>query len=108
MLDLMRTGTMRHRVEIQAHHVATGDDGGVTENWLTERSGWARIVPLTGSERTTATTVEGPVTHRIEMRYVSGLTSEHRLRYRGRVFHIDAVWSPDELREQTHVMAVEL
>ena len=84
----MRPGTLRHRVSIQ-YPVQTSDGmGGYTEEWATAAQRQAAIWPVSSRERLDALKLESEVTHRIRVRYLSGVTSKHRILFGSRAFNI--------------------
>ncbi len=87
---------MRHRVDIQSLTETTDDQGGFTKAWATDATVWAEIVPMKGYERFQAQQTQTPLTHKVTMRYRTGVTTAHRLLYGSRVFGIKEVINVDE------------
>ena len=87
----MRAGRLRHRVAIQAVTATTaGATGQPVPTWTTLGTVWAAIEPLKGQERLDAAGVQAKLSHRVIMRHNAypGLTSAHRLKFKGRIFEI--------------------
>jgi len=84
-------GDLRHRVSIQSVAQSSDGQGGYTEGWSTDSTVWAKIDPLNGYERMQAQQLASPVTHKVTIRYLSGLTTKHRLLSGSRVFAIKEV-----------------
>lgn len=87
----MRAGSLRHRVSIQEKTPVSDGMGGFTETW-SAISGLssvpAAIWPVSSKERIDAMKLESEVTHKIRIRYASGITSKHRILFGIRVFNI--------------------
>lgn len=108
---MVRAGRLRHEVIIQQRGEATESRFGApssTSSWTTFKTVWARIVPLTGSERFEAQQRFEKVDHRIETRWVNGVSPEMRVKHRSRVFEIEAPLNVEELDRELHLMCHEL
>ncbi|MBN9265960.1 MAG: phage head closure protein [Hyphomicrobium sp.] len=82
--------------------------GGFTETWATEATLWAAIEPTKGYERYQAQQVQMPVTHKITIRYRSGVTTKKRFLFGSRVFEIKEVLNQNEANEFLELRAVEM
>lgn len=104
----MRCGQLRHTVQIQAVTLTDDGLGSPTESWATVPGGTVRaeIWSLRGEERMAGERLEARVTHRVRMRYFSGLTSSHRLLFGSRVFRILFVNDVSQ-RGREHVLDCE-
>ncbi|MFQ5954722.1 MAG: phage head closure protein, partial [Kiloniellales bacterium] len=71
-------GGLRHRITFEKQVRVADGAGGWTETWATERSSWAKVVPLGGGERWRAMQTEHPVSHRITVRYNATVAGYHR------------------------------
>ena len=78
----MRAGTLRHTVAIQESTETASGMGDFTTTWATV-SGMgsvpASIWPIRATERIDAMKMESMVTHRVRIRYRSGVTSKMRI-----------------------------
>lgn len=96
----------RHRVAIQSLVSSSDGQGGVTSTWATAATVWAVVEPLQGMERYVANQTQRNVSHRVTIRYRSGVTPAQRLVFdpdgAARVFNITSVIDPME----RHVMLV--
>ncbi len=99
-------GRYRHRLEVQSLGETRADDGGIIRGWTTDTTRWAEIKPLQGRELFEQQQVDSRLTHRIEMRYVAGLTSDQRLVEGSRIFNIHSVTNVKEIDRITVVMAI--
>ncbi|MCP4617176.1 MAG: phage head closure protein [Bradyrhizobium sp.] len=75
----MEAGKLRHKLRVQVATPARASDGGQTYTWATAVVRWAAIAPLTGRELQEAAATWERVSHKIKIRYYSGLTAAHRL-----------------------------
>lgn len=103
----MRSGTLRHRIEIQGESVTRDSYGGETKSWTTSATVWASINPLSGRERLAAQQVNAETTHKITMRYHSGLTPENRIKFGSRIFDIEEILNTGENNVELVIMARE-
>jgi SPP1 family predicted phage head-tail adaptor len=102
-------GRRRHQIYLQSSAL-TGDEGaGGAETW-SDNSGphYASVEPLKGDEALRGLQLQGTVTHRVTMRYRSGVTPKQRIRFGARFFDIRLVTDPEERREQLEILAEEV
>lgn len=107
----MRIGRLRHEVVIEQPGSATESRFGApssTGGWSTYSTVWARIVPLEGRERFEAQQTYEDVSHRIETRWLDGVTSQMRVKYNNRTFQIEAPLNVEELDRELHLMCHEI
>ena len=90
-VDRMIAGQLRHRVTVQSVGSTVDDYGDLSNSWSTDASVWASIEPASGSEQDIAGELSGVVTHKIKIRYRSGVTSNSRLVFDSRTFEIESV-----------------
>lgn len=102
-----RLGRMRHRLAIQSATETPNAYGEPVKAWSTVATRWGRVEPMLGNERYTAQQVVGELSHKITMRYYSGLTPKHRLVFGSRVFHIESIITEDEIENYIEVQARE-
>lgn len=85
----MRAGRLRHIVSIESVSVSQDSYGSPTKTWTTlYRNVSASIEPLSGKDLFAAQQVNPEISTKIRMRYLSGITSAHRVKYGARVFEI--------------------
>lgn len=89
-------GTFRHSILIEQLVRTPDGQGGNTSAWTTFKSLKARIDPLRARQIDFGQKLEHRVTHRICMRFFTGLTSEMRVNFGGRIFHIQGIRNPQE------------
>ncbi len=105
----MRAGKLRHRITIQQRSESARDDyGAPTYAWSTLATRWASIEPLRGQERFIADQTQSGVTHRVRLRYLSGVKPEMRFDYDGRTFEIAQVLNRDELGAELELLCFEV
>jgi len=92
----MTIGSLRKRITVQAETQVPDGAGGYALGWGDVLTAWAEIAPLSGREVFAAGHLEGHVTHKITMRYQSGITTDMRVSFNGRLFNIRAVMNVDE------------
>ena len=94
----MQAGTLRHVIQVQAKTRTVDAVGGYTEVWATITSGtvWARIVPVGGLEQFRADQLQEIVTHKITIRYLSGVTVGHRVLFGSQTFDVKNVIDLEE------------
>lgn len=92
----MRIGKMRHRVALQSRAATQAGTGQPTGAWSTVATVWASIEPLQGRELVAAMAAQSELTHRVTLRYRSGITTKMRVSYGGRFFNIHAVRNSEE------------
>ena len=76
-------------------------------SWGAFATRWIAILPLSGNEQVTALANEGNVTHRVRMRYTSGLKPKMRVTCEGRTFEIMSVVERGR-REEHELMVSEV
>jgi SPP1 family predicted phage head-tail adaptor len=86
----MQAGRLRHRVTIQQEAVIKGALGGQAKSWVDVVTVWEAVEPIRGREFFAAQQVNSEVTHRVTIRYRTGVTAKMRLVFQGRVLDISA------------------
>ena len=102
----MRAGQLRHRVEIQSR-AATRTRGQVTEAWTTYTTGWASIEPRSGRELERAHMVVADATHKVGIRYYSGVSTRDRFLFGTRKLNIASVVNVEERDRELILICVE-
>ena len=103
----MRAGQLRHRVIIQANTISTNSFGAASDSWATDKTVWAAIWPMSVKELTSGARNDMLVTHRIRIRYQTGITAAQRVLYGSRVFNITGIININERDETIDFTAVE-
>lgn len=92
----MRSGALRHPITVQTLTATPDDMGGETRSWGTHVTSWAEIVPAGAKERWFGDQIEANISHRVTMRFQSGITPKMRVLFESRVFQIRGVVNRDE------------
>ena len=97
-MSAVRTGVMRKKVEIQKIGEARDAEGGFTPApFVTEKTVWANINPLSAMERVQGDQVKAIRSHRIIIRFYSpGITTADRIKMGTRIFNIVSIVNPGE------------
>jgi SPP1 family predicted phage head-tail adaptor len=103
----MRAGTMRRQIVIQQSNATQNTSGDPIPAWETFATVRAAIVPLQGRELLAAQQIVASVSHRLDMRYVVGVTPAMRVTYDGRYFDIQAAIDPTELKREMQLFCLE-
>lgn len=92
----MKIGQLRHRLEIQEKKSVKDEWGNQVSEWFTVATAWAAIEPIRGEEYWAAGAQQGETIHRVTMRYVPGVTPEHRLLFGDRILEIESTLNLEE------------
>lgn len=86
----MRTGRLRHVVNLERVVVTTNDWGQQVETWAAYATVWAGIEPLFGREYVAAQQETGHVMVRIILRYRSDVLMTDRVTHGGKIYALVA------------------
>jgi len=92
----LRIGRLRHRVTIQSATNTSDGMGGYTEAWGNLDTVWAAIEPFKGDERYEVQKLEADLSHKIILRYRSGILPNMRINFDSKVFEIIYIINRDE------------
>lgn len=84
----MIIGELRSRITIEQLSDTPDGIGGKIRTWSTLKTLWAYIEPANASERYFAQRVEDNITHKVLIRYTTGLDTSMRIVYKTRKFQI--------------------
>lgn len=104
---MLKSGLMDHLCTVQTPTEGTNSIGEPTFTYSTFAMRWIALLPLSGAERVASLQNEGTVTHRVRMRYTSGLKPKMRLVSDGRTFEIDSVVERGR-REEHELLVTEV
>lgn len=108
----MRAGELRHTIAIQESSESADGMGGYTTSWSTV-SGMgsvpAAVWPLRSGEVLDAMKLEHQITHRIRIRYRSGITTKMRVYWsdKSKTFNIVSLINPDERNIMLEMLCLE-
>ena len=97
LLAKFNTGSLRQVIVLQTPPTGTGTRGERTGDWSNLATVHAKVETLSGDELIQAHQLVANATHRITIRYQSGLTPEHRAKFGSRYLYIRAVNNIEEL-----------
>lgn len=100
-------GKLRHSITFQQMQKTPDGVGGFTRAWVDVATVHAFVNPLSGNERWQSQRVEANTTHRIFIRYRSGITPEMRVNFGGRIMQVVAVLNLEERNKWLEIQAVE-
>jgi SPP1 family predicted phage head-tail adaptor len=101
---------LRHTILIQAENPTTDAGGGQTDPWASPTlvaAVRACIEPLRGFEKLRAMQLEDSISHKITIRFRSGLTAKMRIVFGTRLFNIRAIIDPEERNRWLEIFADE-
>jgi SPP1 family predicted phage head-tail adaptor len=93
-------GEMWTRVTIEQATKSQNEVGETVLSWATFATVWASVESLSARETERFAETVGFMTHRIKIRYLSGLTGAMRIVYRSRVLEIGQILERDRLWHQ--------
>lgn len=103
----MRSGLLRHKIEIQERVTKRDSMGGEMVTWQPFTYAWASISPLSGREYFLAKQVQASVSHKMIMRYQPGIKPYHRIQWGERNFNIDAILNENEANKSLIIFCTE-
>lgn len=107
-VNIRYIGKLRHRIIIQyIDEAKTDSQGNPLENWNVLKEVWASIEPVRGREVYDIKMVQLEVTHRIIIRYISGLSTKYRILFGDRIFNIDSIINVNERNIYLELMCIE-
>lgn len=104
----MRSGDLRHTIELQSYTSTPDGMGGETASWSTEATVRAAIWPVSVNEQLRAAAPTAVGTHKIRIRYYSGLSAAWRVKFGTRYFSIVSVVDANEKHEQIDLLCREV
>jgi len=104
----MNPGQLRHRITIQDLTSTVDAYGSPTDAWTDICTIWAGIIPLSGRSFFEAEMVNSEVSHKINIRYRTGIKPDMRVKYGTRYFQIISVINFQEANADVQLMCKEL
>ena len=87
----MNAGDLRERVTVQTPTESRNRLGESIATWATFAEVWASVNGVTAREFLLAGQQQTEISHRVQMRYLTGLTQQMRISWRGRTFEIISI-----------------
>ena len=105
----MRAGFLRHRLALKAKSVSRDSFGEEDVTWATTATVWGSVEPLRGREYMEAKQGQADVSHRVVIRYRTGVVPTMRVYLEdGRGFEVESVINRLEKDEMLELMCREL
>jgi SPP1 family predicted phage head-tail adaptor len=101
------TAKMSHRITLETVTQSPDGQGGFNESWDAFTSVWASIEPVKAYEKFQAAQMQTPISHKIIIRYLEGLTNNHRINFGGRILEIKEILNVDESNSFMKITALE-
>lgn len=98
---------LRHRVVFQSRQETDDGYGGKTVSWQDVFEAWAKIEPVSASERFKAMGMNMKVSHRIYIRYRPEVSSKMRIKYGKRKFEIEGIIDIGEQKKYLELLCSE-
>ncbi len=92
---MINAGNLRERVTVQQATESRNGIGETVLSWDTFATVWASVEGVSAREALTAGQNEVSITHKVQMRYLTGLTQRMRLQWRGRTLEIVSLLEHD-------------
>ena len=104
----IEAGKLRHRIQLVQPTLVQDASGGIEEDQASIfATVWASIEALAGRELYAAQQKVSDVTHKITIRYMTGITAKLNVRFGNREFQIQAVENPDERTKVLNLLCLE-
>ncbi len=104
----MRAGRLQARITIQEQATTQDAYGENTGTWSDVVDLYAWIAPVSGQEGVREDQTSNQITHRITIRWRSGITPRNRVTYNSRIFNIHSVRTIDEQAREMILDCVEM
>lgn len=103
----MRAGKLNKRIQFQENQPIRNEMGEKVPTWVTVYTVWASIKAIGGQERFSNNKESAEVSHRIKVRYRTGLSPAMQIRFGSRVFDIQHIQNHEERNRDITIMALE-
>ena len=104
----MRAGQLVHKITIQQATDAQSATGDITTTWATFATVNASIDPVNGREFFQSKLISAEITHRVEIRHLTGLKPKMRILFGARIFDIEQAINERERNVKHILMCKEL
>ena len=99
----MDAGRLRERVTVQLAAESRNALGETVLAWSTYAERWASVEGVSAREALAAGQQDVTITHRVRMRYVSGMTQNMRISWRSRTLHVVSLLEYDNRTEHVAI-----
>lgn len=100
----MRSGNLKHKIDFTTPVKTKNDLGEKEETFEVVTSAYANIIPINSREYFASKQVNADITHKIELRYIDGITTKMQIVHGSRKFQISA--PPINIREANKVLQI--
>jgi len=104
---MIRTGTMKHQIEIRRSTEYKDDNGFVRHSYALLNKVRASINPVTGNELFVNSQIINEITHKIGVRYTD-VTEKDQIIFNGRKFNVVQVLNFNEQKVNLIILAKEI
>lgn len=105
----MNIGDLRHRITFQKLSSGVNDYGEPVSSWDDVKTVWSSVNPIVGIEYFAAETVQSEITHKIRIRYTTGITTDMRIKFNeDRYFSIISIINYQERNVEFQLMCKEV
>jgi SPP1 family predicted phage head-tail adaptor len=101
-------GEFRHVIQFQEQSEEQNSYGENNDNWVDVMKTRAGIYPMSGKEFFAAETVSSEVSHKVNMRYLPGITPDMRILFGDRIFSIISVINFQEKNIELQLLCKEV
>jgi SPP1 family predicted phage head-tail adaptor len=84
-------GKLRERITVQIASGTTNALGETVLTWGNSTAVWASVEGVTARELLLAGQQQTEISHRVRLRFLTGLSSQHRISWRGRTLEIISI-----------------
>ena len=105
---MVSAGRLNKRITIQTPTDSRGATGAVTTSWATAATVWAAVEPLNAKTVEIGKSFADTVSHKVIIRYRSGVAARQRISWGSRTFQVDGVINPREAKEDLELYCTEL
>ena len=104
----MRSGNLKRKIDFIAAIETKNDFGEIEKTFEIFKSAYAEILPLSAKEFLSSKQMNAEVTHKINLRYLSGILPTMIIVYSARRFKIESILNMREENEILQVIATEI
>ena len=104
----MNAGALRHVIQVQDKTVTRGEYGEAIDAWATVLRANANVEPLRGKEFIEGVASQSQITHKIRLRYRSGIQPTMRVLFCGRYLEIMYVIDVGERKRELNLYCKEV
>lgn len=105
----MRAGELRNKATLQKIGTTTNAFGEIEQGaYIDYKTVWCSINAVSGRETFLSNADFAKTTHKIRIRYLSGVDASMRLLYAGRVFSFIYTYDYAERRKEIEILATEV